>query len=83
MQVENEYGHFGYDTDPRDTLYLEFLRDNMIANGFDESLFFTSDSPKGTQDLGSIPGGTVVNTCLHRFISYNLINAFEKKHSHY
>lgn len=56
IQVENEYGHFGYDDEPRDTLYLEFLRDNMIANGFGESLFFTSDTPKSTQDLGSIPG---------------------------
>ncbi|MPC59530.1 hypothetical protein E2C01_053553 [Portunus trituberculatus] len=37
-------------------LYLEFLRDNMIENGFHESLFFTSDTPTGTQDLGAIPG---------------------------
>ncbi|XP_042222809.1 beta-galactosidase-1-like protein 2 [Homarus americanus] len=56
VQVENEYGHFGYGKEPRDILYLEFLRDNLAANEFDESLFFTSDSPVQTQDLGSIPG---------------------------
>lgn len=55
--MENEYGHFGYGTDPRDIEYMEFLRDNMVANGFGESLFFTSDSPAATQDLGAIPGG--------------------------
>nr|XP_045607884.1 beta-galactosidase-1-like protein 2 [Procambarus clarkii] len=56
VQVENEYGHFGYGDDPRDTLYLEFLRDNLVDNGFGESLFFTSDTPAQTRDLGSIPG---------------------------
>lgn len=56
VQVENEYGHFGYGDEPRDTEYLEFLQDNMVANGFGESLFFTSDSPAQTADLGSIPG---------------------------
>lgn len=57
LKVENEYGHFGYGTDPRDTEYLVFLRDNMVANGFNETLFFTSDTPATTQDLGAIPGG--------------------------
>ncbi|XP_071520432.1 beta-galactosidase-1-like protein 2 [Panulirus ornatus] len=56
VQIENEYGHFGYGDDPRDTRYLEFLRDNLIMNGFWESLFFTSDTPTQTQDLGAIPG---------------------------
>ncbi|XP_071520431.1 beta-galactosidase-1-like protein 2 [Panulirus ornatus] len=56
VQIENEYGQFGYSDNPRDILYLEFLRDNLISNGFWESLFFTSDTPIETQDLGAIPG---------------------------
>ncbi|XP_069936809.1 beta-galactosidase-1-like protein 2 isoform X2 [Cherax quadricarinatus] len=56
VQVENEYGHFGYGDEPRDTLYLEYLRDNLVDNGFGDSLFFTSDSPSSTRDLGAIPG---------------------------
>ncbi|XP_063613408.1 beta-galactosidase-1-like protein 2 [Penaeus indicus] len=56
VQIENEYGNFGYSDEPRDTLYLEFLRDNLIANGFGESLFFTSDTPSYSGDLGSVPG---------------------------
>ena len=71
--MENEYGHFGYESDPRDTQYLEFLRDNMIANGFSESLFFTSDTPTGTQDLGAIPGGMTVNLAVLHSISCNQI----------
>ena len=57
MQIENEYGAFGYDDFPRDTAYLESLKDALGQFGI-ESLLFTSDSPKGTQDFGSIPGGT-------------------------
>ena len=58
MQIENEYGAFGYDDFPRDTAYLESLKDALGQFGI-ESLLFTSDSPKGTQDFGSIPGGTI------------------------
>jgi len=54
-QIENEYGAFGYDDFPRDTAYLESLKDALGQFGI-ESLLFTSDSPKGTQDFGSIPG---------------------------
>ena len=57
LQIENEYGAFGYDDFPRDTAYLESLKDALGQFGI-ESLLFTSDSPKGTQDFGSIPGGT-------------------------
>ncbi|CAL4069324.1 unnamed protein product, partial [Meganyctiphanes norvegica] len=56
VQIENEFGHFGYEDFPRDTLYLEFLQENLISNGMGESLFFTSDSVSGTGDLGSLPG---------------------------
>ncbi|CAL4082809.1 unnamed protein product, partial [Meganyctiphanes norvegica] len=56
VQIENEYGAFGYDDFPRDTLYLEFLKDNLISNGMGLSTFFTSDGVLGTQDLGSLPG---------------------------
>ena len=59
MQIENEYGAFGYDDFPRDTAYLESLKDALGQFGI-ESLLFTSDSPKGTQDFGSIPGGITV-----------------------
>ena len=60
MQIENEYGAFGYDDFPRDTAYLESLKDALGQFGI-ESLLFTSDSPKGTQDFGSIPGGIYIS----------------------
>ena len=71
MQIENEYGAFGYDDFPRDTAYLESLKDALGQFGI-ESLLFTSDSPKGTQDFDSIPGGTYVQgvptqTCILHF----------------
>ena len=55
-QIENEYGAFGYDDFPRDTAYLESLKAALQTFGI-ESLLFTSDSPKGTADFGSIDGG--------------------------
>ena len=64
MQIENEYGAFGYDDFPRDTAYLESLKDALGQFGI-ESLLFTSDSPKGTQDFGSIPGGIKVHIRYH------------------
>ena len=65
LQIENEYGAFGYDDFPRDTAYLESLKDALGQFGI-ESLLFTSDSPKGTQDFGSIPGGTYWIQILNR-----------------
>merc|ERR1711962_1438037 len=56
VQIENEYGAFGYNDLPRDQLYLEFIKDNLIANGMGESLFFTADGVVGVGDLGSLPG---------------------------
>ena len=55
-QIENEYGAFGYDDFPRDTAYLESLKAALQTFGI-ESLFFTSDSPKGSDDFGSVEGG--------------------------
>ncbi|XP_042862752.1 beta-galactosidase-1-like protein 2 [Penaeus japonicus] len=56
VQIENEYGQFGYGDEPRDLLYMEFLRDNLVGNGFGETLFFTSDTPSQTLDLGALSG---------------------------
>ena len=44
------YGYFG-----SDTAYLIHLRDKMVESGAVE-MFFTSDSPAGVGDRGSIPG---------------------------
>merc|ERR1712110_1390392 len=54
-QVENEYGHFGYDDLPRDTVHLENLKQTLLSAGI-ETLLFTSDSPDTTYDWGSVPG---------------------------
>lgn len=59
VQVENEYGAFGYGDQPRDKAYLQHLADKMKYLGVKE-MFFTSDSPEHTLDWGSIPGGTVL-----------------------
>ncbi|KAB7496374.1 Beta-galactosidase-1-like protein 3 [Armadillidium nasatum] len=38
VQVENEYGAFGYDDSPRDKKYLKFVHETHISNGFDDVL---------------------------------------------
>ena len=55
-QVENEYGAFGYGDFPRDLKYLEFVKEQLLQNGVVE-LFFTSDSPRYSEDMGALPGG--------------------------
>ncbi len=60
FQVENEYGAFGYGDQPRDKAYLRHLADKMKNLGISE-LLFTSDSPAGTLDWGSIPDGNEIN----------------------
>jgi len=60
VQVENEYGAFGYDDHPRDKAYLQHLANKLKALGIKEMLF-TSDSPKRTLDWGAIPGGINFN----------------------
>ena len=53
LQIENEFGNYGYSDHPRDKKHLEFLRDVLISSGI-ESLLFTSDSPYLTMDWGNI-----------------------------
>lgn len=51
VQVENEYGSYGDDTD-----YLEWLRDALVDRGISE-LLCTADGPTELmQDGGSLPG---------------------------
>ncbi len=57
--MENEYGAFGVGDNPRDTEYLIHLRDEMIRLGVVE-LFFTSDTPSNSGQLGAIPGGSLI-----------------------
>ena len=59
MQIENEYGAFGYDDQPRDKAYLRYVKNVLETNGI-ESLLFTSDSPKQTTDMGSLDGGNKI-----------------------
>ena len=40
-QIENEYGHFGYDDFSRDIVHLENLKQTLISAGI-ETLLFTS-----------------------------------------
>ncbi len=58
-QIENEYGAFGYDDQPRDKAYLRHVKATLESNGI-EALPFTSDSPKNTKDWGSLDGGEVL-----------------------
>ncbi|KAF0314756.1 Beta-galactosidase-1-like protein 2 [Amphibalanus amphitrite] len=55
VQVENEFGHFGYGDFPRDLKYLEHVKQQLELNGVVE-LLFTSDSPAQTGDMGALPG---------------------------
>ncbi|XP_043214981.1 beta-galactosidase-1-like protein 2 isoform X2 [Amphibalanus amphitrite] len=55
VQVENEYGAFGYGDFPRDLKYLEHVKQQLELNGVVE-LLFTSDSPRYSADLGALPG---------------------------
>jgi len=55
VQIENEYGAFGYGDQPRDKVYLAHLRDKMTSLGV-ESMYFTSDTPTNSRDWGSIEG---------------------------
>ena len=59
VQVENEYGAFGYGDHPRDTAYLQHLMEKMKDLGIRE-MFFTSDSPDSSHDWGSVPGGKLL-----------------------
>ncbi|XP_064097722.1 beta-galactosidase-1-like protein 2 [Macrobrachium nipponense] len=56
VQIENEYGNFGYPGMPHDKEYLEAIKETLTANGFSESLYFTSDTPVKGGDSGSLPG---------------------------
>ncbi|KAF4531683.1 hypothetical protein B566_EDAN016673 [Ephemera danica] len=53
--IENEYGSFGPSNEPRDTQYLEFIRELYRMNGLNE-LYFTSDSATGSGAIGALPG---------------------------
>ena len=81
FQIENEYGAFGYDDQPRDKPYLRFVKSALESNGI-ESLLFTSDSPKQTSDWGSLEGGEDFWVPFYTFFSlYNsqLILRFAKR----
>lgn len=55
VQVENEYGSFGADRD-----YMAVIKDQIIAAGFDGTLF-TSDGPSPEMlEGGTLPGVTAV-----------------------
>ena len=58
LQIENEYGSFGYDDYPRDIAHLHNIK-LMLEDGGVESLLFTSDNPKNNKDYGTTDGGTV------------------------
>jgi len=53
VQIENEYGNYGYGDHPRDKAHLKFLKTVLEGEGI-ESLLFTSDTPKLTLDWGNV-----------------------------
>jgi hypothetical protein len=59
VQIENEFGAFGYGDQPRDKLYLAHVRDKMSSLGI-KSMYLTSDDPMITFDWGAIEGGAKV-----------------------
>lgn len=53
VQIENEYANF----EPRDKEYLEYIKQLLDENNYQDSLYFTSDNDLGEDGLkGSIPG---------------------------
>jgi beta-galactosidase len=63
VQVENEYGSFG-----KDSNYLGQIRQTLLDSGFDSSLLYTSDS---AEQPGSLPG-------LLKVINFGVGHAKEK-----
>lgn len=68
MQIENEYGSYGNDTE-----YLMYLRDGLLKRGVDV-LLFTSDGPED----GMLQGGTVPGTLATVNFGSRPEDAFEK-----
>jgi len=55
VQVENEFGAFGYSDFPRDRRYLGQVKQLLEQGGIAE-LLVTSDSPASSGDMGTLPG---------------------------
>ncbi|XP_046384129.1 beta-galactosidase-1-like protein 2 isoform X2 [Ischnura elegans] len=75
VQIENEYGGFGKTSDPRDKDYLKFIKNAYEDNGL-EGLFFTSDSPSTSGDIGSLPG--VLQTANFNSFPTNQLDALKQ-----
>ena len=56
VQIENEYGAFGYGNYPRDKPHLNHIR-NALHEGGIESLLIDSDGVQKDKDYGHIEGG--------------------------
>ena len=56
VQIENEYGNFGYGNYPRDKPHLKHIR-SVLEEGGIEALFFNSDNIPANHDYGHIEGG--------------------------
>ncbi|KAL7643806.1 UNVERIFIED_CONTAM: hypothetical protein RMT77_005812 [Armadillidium vulgare] len=72
VQVENEYGHFGYEDEPRDKKYLKFVHETLISSGFEDVLYYTSDSPTGTYDWGSLNPDVLMTANFQSGVAANL-----------
>ena len=61
VQIENEYGNFGYGNYPRDKPHLKHIR-SVLEEGGIEALFFNSDNIPANHDYGHIEGGESLNS---------------------
>ena len=61
VQIENEYGNFGYGNYPRDKPHLKHIR-SVLEEGGIETLFFNSDNIPVNHDYGHIEGGKLLNS---------------------
>lgn len=58
VQIENEFGAFGYSAYPRDKPHLRHIKATLETAGI-QSLLFTSDGVLANEDYGHIENGKV------------------------
>jgi len=75
VQIENEFGNYGYGDHPRDKAHLRFLKSVLRGAGVEVPLF-TSDTPTLTADWGNIDHELM--TANFKFNSINELNRIKE-----
>ncbi len=68
FQIENEYGSIRYSNWLPDKEHTSELKSIYDSQGMGDTLYFTSDSPAYSGDMGSVEGGTVQCTIEYTYV---------------